>query len=182
MRWTNKKQPTHPTPAASTAGPCPTICQRSRMPRYWKLPSTIAQPNHPIVQKLIYLSSFISWPSFKPLAQIDVLFEISWQDFTPIFSKRLNSRWEITPNPIWHLNFIRCSFGVRDISCYPVKILYELPHDKTNKMACAPSEDSDQPGHPPSLIRVFAVRVKKAWVLSYPLSVQQRLRSDWADA
>ena len=23
-------------------------------------------------------------------------------------------------------------------------------------MACAPSEDSDQPGHPPSLIRVFA--------------------------
>ena len=24
----------------------------------------------------------------------------------------------------------------------------EPPHDKTNKMACAPSEDSDQPGHP----------------------------------
>ena len=23
---------------------------------------------------------------------------------------------------------------------------------------CAPREDSDQPGHPPSLIRVFAVR------------------------
>ena len=36
------------------------------------------------------------------------------------------------------------------------------PHrDKTNKMACAPSEDSDQPGHPPSQIRVFAVRLKK---------------------
>ena len=26
-----------------------------------------------------------------------------------------------------------------------------MPHDKTNKMACAPSEDSDQPGHLPSL-------------------------------
>ena len=27
------------------------------------------------------------------------------------------------------------------------------PHrDKTNEIACAPSEDSDQPGHPPSLI------------------------------
>ena len=25
------------------------------------------------------------------------------------------------------------------------------PHDKTNKMACASSEDPDQPGHPPSL-------------------------------
>ena len=32
----------------------------------------------------------------------------------------------------------------------------EPPHDKTNKVACAPSEDSDMPGHPPSLIRVFA--------------------------
>ena len=34
----------------------------------------------------------------------------------------------------------------------------EPPHDKTNEMACAPNEDSDQPGHPPSLIRVFDVR------------------------
>ena len=40
---------------------------------------------------------------------------------------------------------------------------------------CAPSADSDQPGHSPSLIRVFAVRMKKAWVLSYPLSAQRRL-------
>ena len=46
----------------------------------------------------------------------------------------------------------------------------------------APSGDSDQPGHPPSLIRVFAVCMKKHWVLSYPLSAQRRLRSDWADA
>ena len=30
-------------------------------------------------------------------------------------------------------------------------------------------------GHPPSLIRVFSVRMKKAWVLSYPLSAQRRL-------
>ena len=54
-------------------------------------------------------------------------------------------------------------------------IFCEPPHDKTNKMACAPSEDSDQPGHPPSLISAFAVRMTKAWVLSYPLSAQQRL-------
>ena len=37
---------------------------------------------------------------------------------------------------------------------------FEPLHDKTNKMACAPSKVSDQPGHPPSLIRVFAVRMK----------------------
>ena len=47
---------------------------------------------------------------------------------------------------------------------------------------CVPSEDSDQSGHPPSLSRIFAVRMKKAWVLSYPLSAQRRLRSDWVDA
>ena len=47
---------------------------------------------------------------------------------------------------------------------------------------CAPSEDSDQPGHPPSLIRVFTVSMKNPWVLSYPLSAQWRLCSDWADA
>ena len=47
---------------------------------------------------------------------------------------------------------------------------------------CAPSEDSDQPGHLPSLIRVFAVCMKKAWVLSYSLSAQRRLWTDWADA
>ena len=34
---------------------------------------------------------------------------------------------------------------------------YEPAHDKTNKMACALSEDSAQPGHLPSLIRVFTV-------------------------
>ena len=61
-------------------------------------------------------------------------------------------------------------------------IPYEPPHDKTNKMACAPSEDSDQPGHSPSLIRVFAFRLKKAWIVSYPLSAERRLWSNWADA
>ena len=34
----------------------------------------------------------------------------------------------------------------------------------------------------PSLIRVFAVRMKKAWVLSYPLSAQRRLWSADAQA
>ena len=63
------------------------------------------------------------------------------------------------------------------------------------------SEDSDQTGLMPRLIwvsaqiwwlrsaktssqiwSVFAVCMKKAWVLNYPLSAQRRLWSDWADA
>ena len=47
---------------------------------------------------------------------------------------------------------------------------------------CASSEDTDQPGHPPSLIRVFAFSIKKHWVFSYPLRAQRRLWSDWVDA
>ena len=61
-------------------------------------------------------------------------------------------------------------------------LLIEPPHDKTNKMARACSEDSDQPRHPPSLIRVFAVHMKKTWVLIYPLSTHWRLWSDWVAA
>ena len=37
-------------------------------------------------------------------------------------------------------------------------------------------------GHLPSLIRVFAVRMKKAWILGYPLSAQRRLWSDLANS
>ena len=54
------------------------------------------------------------------------------------------------------------------VSC----LLNEPPHVKTSKMTCVPSEDSDQPGHPQSLIRVFAVHVKKHWTLNYLLSAQ----------
>ena len=38
----------------------------------------------------------------------------------------------------------------------PVALKYEPVHDKTNKLTYAPSEDSAQLGHPPSLIRAFA--------------------------
>ena len=58
-------------------------------------------------------------------------------------------------------NKLQWIYAPMEIYC----VAFEHPHDKT---ACAPSEDSDQPGHQPSLIRIFAVRMKKAWVLSYP--------------
>ena len=64
------------------------------------------------------------------------------------------------------------------LTTYRVSQTFEPPHDKTNKMTVRLAKT----GHPPSLIRVFAVRMKEAWGLSYPLSAQQRLGSDWADA
>ena len=76
------------------------------------------------------------------------------------------------------------TFMLRYIYCLPSLgfLWYKPPHDKTNKIACAPSEDSDQPRRSPSLISVFAVRRKKPWVFNYLLNAQWRLWSDWADA
>ena len=37
-------------------------------------------------------------------------------------------------------------------------IIFEPAHDKTNRLAWMPSEDSNVSGHPRSLIRVFALR------------------------
>ena len=57
------------------------------------------------------------------------------------------------------------------------------PHcDKTNKMACAPSENSDQPGHSPHLIRLIAVHLMGSQGPRLSSSGQRRLRSDGADA
>ena len=49
-------------------------------------------------------------------------------------------------------------------------------------MVCAPSEDSDQPGHPPSLIRVFAARSMGSEGPKLFSCGQRSLWSDWVDA
>ena len=59
------------------------------------------------------------------------------------------------------------------IVTYTYSYKAEPVHDKNNKMICVPSEDSDQPEHSPNLIRVFTVRMKKHWDLSYPLGVSE---------
>ena len=55
----------------------------------------------------------------------------------------------------------------------------EPQHDKTNKLTDVPSENSGEPGHLLSLIRVFIFRLKKPWVFSYPLSTQADLSLRW---
>ena len=52
---------------------------------------------------------------------------------------------------------------------------------QTKKMACAPRKTQKSLGIRP-VWSVFAVRMKKAWVLTYPLSAYRRLWSDWVDA
>ena len=75
----------------------------------------------------------------------------------------------------------------------------ETRHEKTNKVSVRPAKTLIRLGGSeswlsiwrnlgsllivmPRLIRVLVVHMKKPWVLSYPLSRQWRLWSDWANA
>ena len=45
---------------------------------------------------------------------------------------------------------------------YQVIMIKGADTRENQQSGCAPSSDSDQPGHPPSLIRFFAVRTEVA--------------------
>ena len=70
--------------------------------------------------------------------------------------------------------FCTCWLTWCKLNCYHEKnTLIEPQYDKIKK----------NPAHQPSLIRVFAVHLKKHWVLCYPLSAQQRLVSEgWSES
>ena len=62
-------------------------------------------------------------------------------------------------------------------------IITKPEYDKTNKMTYVPSKDADQPEHPPSLIRVFAVgMMKSVWVYKATQNLHSKDWSDWVDA
>ena len=60
-------------------------------------------------------------------------------------------------------------------------MIYETPRDKTSQMTVCPAK-TDQPGHPPSPIRVFAVRSMRSLGPKLSSCGMRRLCSDWADA
>ena len=62
-----------------------------------------------------------------------------------------------------------------------MRYIFEQRHQKTNKMAVGPAKTQISLGICP-VWSVFAVHMKKDWVLSCLLSAQWRLWSDWADA
>ena len=82
--------------------------------------------------------------------------------------------------------FKRSHNNSRNISVCPL-FYRTLSHDKTNKMVCVLSEGSGQPGHSPSLIRVFAVRSVGSQGPKVSLCGQRRLirlggRPGWSES
>ena len=84
-------------------------------------------------------------------------------DVTAEISAQVMVRRQIT-RPIFRIGPV-VGIGLPVGSTLVVSPTYEPQHYKTNKMACGPSEDSDQPGHSPSLIRIFAVRTTQCFFM-----------------
>ena len=60
-----------------------------------------------------------------------------------------------------HSSFLKYPFFLNDVLTFKITLMEPLC-DKTNDLGFASREDSDKPGHTPSLTRGFAVRMKKA--------------------
>ena len=103
-----------------------------------------------------------------------------------LLSRYLFSLIWLKQKPMSFYNIFR-GFGKPNCSVLTPEIIISdlsgLMKKKKKKYGmCTQRRLRSQPWHLPSLIRVFTVHMKKAWVLSYPLSAQQRLWSDWVDA
>ena len=120
-------------------------------------------------------STPLSQPSTLKLDRYlrDVVFLYEWTE-TDIQKTSIIQNLQTLPRNNWWTLTVRSrhetSITLKAISVMfranGIQTIYEPPNDKTNKMICAPSEDSYQP----SLIKVSAVCMKKHWVLNYPLS------------
>ena len=100
--------------------------------------------------------------------------------FLPVDSRRLWSDWADAQADLslrWTHKFIFCWF-CRAAAHFILQTVWkhwvnpdrwnEPEHNKTYKMTWMPSDDSDQPAHLCSLVRVFTVRMQKHSVLGYP--------------
>ena len=76
-------------------------------------------------------------------------------------------------------HWVSLSVCYRAMTLVWINYLTEPRHDKTNKVTVRPAKAQISLGIRP-VWSVFAVRMKTPWVLSYPLSAQRRLWSDWA--
>ena len=79
-----------------------------------------------------------------------------------------------------HILSLQKRFNEIEMKLKPLycEVRYEPRHDKTNKIGVRPAKTQISLDIRP-VWSVFAVRMKKAWVLSYPLSAQRRL---WSEA
>ena len=99
-----------------------------------------------------------------------VKFKWNWCIPSRVINRKTKSVMPLTTTTPYDAN------GVMIIIILP-SITYWATTWENQEHGCELQEDSDQSKHQLSLIKVFAVRMEKAWVLSYPLSAQRRISS-----
>ena len=117
----------------------------------------------------------IHWPWSKVTQ-----FEHFQTYFTLETARPIEAKFHVEPQ--WDGGSKVCSNSPGRMTKIAVIPTYEPPRDKTNKLTCAPSEDSDQPGRIPRLIWVFAARSLGSSGPKLSSCGQRSLWSDWADA
>ena len=111
----------------------------------------------------VLLDSLLLWASSEGSGETARMRRLAWT-----FAARIGYKYQIRLT--------------RSIYTSLFQSIIEQKHDKTNKMSCVPSEDSDQPGHPSSLIIVFAVLSMGSQGPKASTSGQRRLWLDWVDS
>ena len=95
------------------------------------------------------------------------------------WSRRIHQR-QTTEQPVTaFLSMPDIQYVLGASSDYHLKSGQNEPPYDNNKMSCAPSEDSDQPGHPSD--QSLRYPHEERWGPELP-TAQRRLWSDWADA
>ena len=85
---------------------------------------------------------------------VSAVISMSWFKYTPYLFHWWTVIMSTTQRKLFTTYCIKPLFG--SFSLYSI-FLYVSRNMTKQRNKCAPSEDSNQPGHPPSLIRVFAV-------------------------
>ena len=101
----------------------------------------------------------------------------SYHDIAVLSWKCLKHRIRISKFKFLYIFEVKANWAVSKAALINSACAWQ---NKQNDL-CTP-RDSDQPGYPPSLIRVFAVHSMGSWGPHASSCAQQRLWSDWANA
>ena len=129
----------------------PLIYSRTLSLKMFRLTISLYEARHYKIYKISCISSKDSDQPLHPHSLINIHWDLRVLGYTRFECQVKTLNRLQMDRLVWVFNGCTCHF------VFTAGSWYEPPHDKTNKMACAPSKSSDQPGHPPSLIRVFAV-------------------------
>ena len=137
------------------------VCLRMRkLHAEWQIPADA----HDWCQTVFSLSKILS--KILNDKNIIAIFGVISQNFGPVYMHigfEIQLIYKVQADYMWEFNYMDKMMLVSGIQ---IKWATSWQNQQNG---CAPSEDSDQPGHPPSMIRVFAVRMEKALALSFPL-------------